>query len=446
MYRPSLHLARLVAAFRLLGRHFGSMPRSLRQIVGEDPSTNRLGRPFWTYVAAASLFNIGMSIVFLLYNLFLLDYGYTEVFLGQARSAYSLGGIAGAIPAGILAQKFGLRRTMLVCLASVVLLLSLLVLFVSAKAQLGLAFFASAAASAWLVCTLPAVAQLTTEQNRSRGFSVNTAFGIGIGVVASFVGSRLPGLLARIAPAATPGRLKQGALLVACGVIGLAVWPASRLRLAPGSSPEKKFSRPSPFLLRFLAAMAIWSLATNAFTPFFNAYCAQYLRMPLKEIGWAFSASQLSSMLAILGASVLFRRFGLVTSITVTQVAAAGALMCLARISTIPGATAVYVIYTGFLWMSEPGMFTLLMNRMDPSERNSASSLNLVVMSLSAAVAAPLAGASFARYGYPIVLSATAFVTLLAACLFRLLVGREFAQAPQPLQDGSVHPAQSRAA
>lgn len=106
----------------------------------------------------------------------------------------------------------------------------------------------------------------------------------------------------------------------------------------------------------------------------------------------------------------------------------------------------MYVIYTGFLWMSEPGMFTLLMNRMDPSERNSASSLNLVVMSLSAAVAAPLAGASFARYGYPIVLSATAFVTLLAACLFRLLVGREFAQAPQPLQDGSVHPAQSRAA
>lgn len=433
-----------MAKFKFSGRQVWSMSQTLCESIRQRLSTHGLPRQFWIYLAAAFLFNVGMFIFFFLYNLFLLDYGYTEGFLGQARSAYSLGGMAGAIPAGILAQKFGLRKTMLVCLSSVVLLFSLLTLFVSAQAQLGLAFLSSAVASAWLVCTLPAVAQLTTEQNRSLGFSVNTAFGIGSGVIASLAGSRLPGVLARIAPAATPGQLKQGALLVACGVIGLALWPASRLRLAAVPASDRKVRLPSPFLFRFLAAIAVWSLATNAFTPFFNAYCAQYLRMPLKQIGVAFSASQLSSMLAILAAPLLFRKFGLVTSITCTQVAAAGALICLAGISTIPGATAVYVMYTACLFMSEPGMFTLLMNRMEPSERSSASALNLVVMSLSAAVAAPLAGASFTRFGYPIVLSATAFMTLIAACLFRMLVGSEFAPA-QTAQDGPVHREQSGA-
>src|SRR5579863_9003437 len=114
MFKGSLHLEELMAALKTVRRQVRSMPRKVWQGFSWNPSTNRLDRPFWTYVAAASSFNIGMFIFFFLYNLFLLDYGYTEGFLGQARSAYSLGGIAGAIPAGILAQKFGLRRTMLV--------------------------------------------------------------------------------------------------------------------------------------------------------------------------------------------------------------------------------------------------------------------------------------------------------------------------------------------
>jgi predicted MFS family arabinose efflux permease len=415
-----------------VGYHLGSIPRTLWQGIRWSQSGNGLGKQYWIFFAASSFFDIGMFIFFFLYNLFLLDYGYTERFLGQVTSANAVGGIAGAIAGGILAQRFGLRRTMLACLGLVVLFSAALALFVSAIPQLCFAFLASAASTAWAVCSAPAIAQQTTEQNRSLGFSVNASAGIGLGVVASLAGGTLPRWLAPVAPAATSGQLKQGALLIACAIVALAFWPVSRLRFAPVPAAEKKLYQRNPFVLRFLAATAAWTLVAGAFSPFFNAYCAQHLRMPLGQIGVVFAAAQLSSMIAILAAPFLFRKVGLVTGIMYTQVGAAVALACLARTSAIPGAATVYVEYSAFLWMSEPGMFTLLMNRVDPSERSGASALNLLVMSLASAVAASLAGASFARYGYPAVLGVTAAVTFCAACVFRLLVGRDLLPTSQP--------------
>ena len=74
---------------------------------------------------------------------------------------------------------------MLICLALVVVLSVSLTLFVSPIPQLCFAFLASAASTAWSVCGAPAVAQLTTEQNRPFAFSVTGSTGIGLGVVAS---------------------------------------------------------------------------------------------------------------------------------------------------------------------------------------------------------------------------------------------------------------------
>jgi predicted MFS family arabinose efflux permease len=87
-----------------------------------------------------------------------------------------------------------------------------------------------------------------------------------------------------------------------------------------------------------------------------------------------------------------------------------------------------YVIYMAIQWMSEPGMFTLLMNKMSPEERSGASALTFLVMSLSQSFAAATAGASFTRFGYPAVLSVTAVVALAAAGVSRLLLGGDSPQ------------------
>jgi predicted MFS family arabinose efflux permease len=84
-----------------------------------------------------------------------------------------------------------------------------------------------------------------------------------------------------------------------------------------------------------------------------------------------------------------------------------------------------------FQWMSEPGMFSLLMTRVAPTERSGASALNFLVISSANAIAAAAAGLSFARFGYPVVLAAIAGLALIAAFLFRTLLGNEVSVSPQ---------------
>ena len=52
------------------------------------------------FLGAAALFNFGMTVFFLLYNLHLRNDGFHEDFLGPVTTAMTIGSITGTIPAG----------------------------------------------------------------------------------------------------------------------------------------------------------------------------------------------------------------------------------------------------------------------------------------------------------------------------------------------------------
>jgi MFS family permease len=392
-----------------------------------------LGKQFWTFYVAHFCFDFGMFIFFFLYNLYLLDCGYTEKFIGQVTGVHAVGSIAGTIPAGLMAQRYGLRKTLLACFVLVSLVTALRALFVWQVPQLCLSFLSGAVMTIFAVCLSPALAQLTTQQNRPFGFSIVFSFGIADGIAGSLFAGHLPGWLTRIAPMASHVHIMRSALLIGSAIVAIALWPTSRLRFAQTPPPERKFYNLSPFLRRYLPVIGIWSLATGAFSPFANIYFSQYLRMPLQRMGAVFSASQFSQVIAILAAPLIFRKFGLVTGITYMQIATAVALGCL---SIVPGASSAALVYVGFMafqWMSEPGMYSLLMSEVPPAERSGASAMNFLVVSAALAIAAFASGSAFAHFGYPIVLAATAGVALVAALLFRGLLGNREAASHAPL-------------
>src|SRR5579864_5386487 len=87
-------------------------------------ANKNLSKEFWTFFAAAFFLDLGLYIFFLLYNLYLLDRGFKETFVGLVTSAWAIGSVVGTIPAGILAQRFGLRRALLICLVLVSVILA----------------------------------------------------------------------------------------------------------------------------------------------------------------------------------------------------------------------------------------------------------------------------------------------------------------------------------
>jgi predicted MFS family arabinose efflux permease len=224
-----------------------------------------------------------------------------------------------------------------------------------------------------------------------------------------------------------PGSIEplRWALVAASAVAALGALPAAGLRFPSVSRTESRTYPRARTVAGFLIALCCWSAATGAFNPFFNSFFAGRLHMSVRRIGAIFSFSQVAQVLALLSASAVLKKLGNIRGIAWSQVAAGAALALLAFSSTGAGAAAVYIGYMSLQYMTEPGLFTLLMDRVTPGERGGASALYFLATSLTGSLAAFAGGAAILQFGYPPVLVVSGCVAMAGALLFRTLVREE---------------------
>ncbi len=394
----------------------------------------KLSRGYWVFFTAAFFYDFGFSVYFFLFNLYLLDLHFNERAMGLIGGAMTLGSLAGTLPAGQLARKIGLRPLLIVCFVAAPVLCALRALAMWEMAQIGLAFLAGLAMCLWAVCFLPGLARVTTEENRASAFSLIFSAGIGTGILGGVVCGYLPQWLSMAGFAFQAAQVKQLILLACCGIVAIGLLAVLRLRLPlpQGETPVKnttqnpnwrRLLRVDPFLLRFLPTMALWTVVLSSFTPFANVYLSRDLHIPMMRIGLIFSAAQVVQLCATLLTPMLFRALGLVNGIVVTQILTAVALGCLAATQNAQLAVALYMGFFGLQWMGAPGLYNLVMSRVPDEERSTASSMTMFCNALAGAGATAGAGTLFVRFGYPHVLAGIAALAVVAAVLFRSLVG-----------------------
>ena len=383
-----------------------------------------LSREFWSFFVASAYYDFGFFIFFLLLNLYLLKLGYNEAFLGLVSACMMAGSVAGSLPAGIAIQRLGVRGSMIACFTIIPCLAAILAAGLPAPMLLGCAFLYGIFSVMWAVLMSPAVAKLTSVQNRGAGFGIICSSGIAIGILGGGVGGRLPGWIARLAPGASVVAQYRAALWIGCAIVMLGLGsslklpPLAQLSLPPQS---RLLRRPPPQLIYFLGAVAVWNLGTGVFNPFFSAFFER-LHMPVERIGLVFSLSQLGQALAILAAPLVFRATGLIRGISRMQLLSAVALACLAASGGQATAAFAYGAYMVVQNMSEPGMFTYLMDCVPERERSGVSALYFLVASSVQAIAAGVSGLLLRRFGYPPVLMLAAVLCAIAGVLVRLLL------------------------
>jgi hypothetical protein len=378
---------------------------------------------FWFYFAAALFFNFGFSVFFFLFNVYLLGFGLTERSLGLIGSCLAAGTLIGTIPVGILAERIGLRWTLTGAILLAAIFSVLRVSIVTTPAQLALAVCSGAMMCSWGVCLSPTVAGLTTEQQRPFAFSLMFASGIGVAGLGGLAAGRLPEWF-RVHLHQTPLTLVQAertTLIFACCIAAMALVPISRLTLR-SAAPRKRLIRISnPFLIRFLIAIAVWSLVTGAFPPFANVYFVHHLGFSLQAMGSAFSFSQLVQFAAVLAAPLLFRRTGIASGVMLTQLTTAAMLLSLALVHLPLHAMWLYWGYMAAQCMNEPGIYSLLMAKVSADERSAASSYTFFLSGGAQMIASSAVGITIVRFGYPVVLCTIATLAVIAATLFRRL-------------------------
>jgi MFS family permease len=373
------------------------------------------GRPFWIFLFSENLYDCGLYIFVLLYNLYLLDLGYREDFLGWMTSAMTAGSIVGTLPAAFIARRFGIKRVLIFGSASVACLCVIRALVPGRPALLAAAFAMGLISAIWAVSLVPAVAALTNENNRPLGYSLWTGWGVGLGVVCGALAGWLPGPLGG----------KRPALLLGALIAFLSPWVLLRLQLGKAEHGERRIFPRGPFVARYLAAYTVFHFAIGMFNPFFSAYFSRQLHMPVGRIGVVFSGAQLATLMALLLAPSVMRKFGTVTGIAGMQLGMAGALALLATGPPAIAAGFLYAAYMSFQVMTEPGVFTMLMGKVDPAERAGASAMNFLAMNAPQAAASGIAGVAVTHLGYQWVLAAAAAIAATAAFLFwRLLSAR----------------------
>ena len=393
----------------------------------------KLSRNYWIFFSAAFFFDAGFSVYFFLFNLYLLDFHFSDRSIGLIGGALTLGSLVGTVPAGFLAGKIGLRPLLAICFASASLLNALRTVWMWESAQIVLAFLAGVAMCMWGVCFLPAVARLTTEKTRTSAFSLIFSVSIGTSILGGIVCGYLPLWFKAAGIALQAAEIKRLILLGACGIALISFLPLMYLRI-PAQSQEQADGIPrtserwfhmlsqNSFLTRFLPLMALWAAVLAAFTPFANIYLSRELHVPLARIGLIFSATQALQLSMGLLVPVIVRALGLIHGIVATQLIAALALIAMANSRNGALAIAPYLLFSAAQWASSPVLYNLLMNETPDTQRSMAAAMALSLNAFAATIATSGAGTLFTRFGYKPVLLGIAAVALVAAMLFRILI------------------------
>jgi MFS family permease len=381
-----------------------------------------LGKPFLSYWAAASLYNLGLFIFFLLYNLYLAQIGYKEDFIGLAASIMTAGALTGSLPAGTLIQRWGVKRALLACLLAVPLICAMRAVAGQSGFLLATAFLGGFVSSIWAVIQTPAVAQLTSAESRPFGFSLIFASGISLGFLGGLLGGRLPGWVLQYSHSISPAAGMRTALLAGCAIAVLAWIPASRLKLDDRPETGPKPTLPLRSVWRFLVPAAIWHFALGCVNPFLSLYFTRRVGLSVQDFGALFGGAKVLSLVGMLSVSAYFGRVGIAIGVARTQIAAAIALACMALSPGVWTAIPAYLAFEAFVWMYEPGCFGLLANVVAPDQRARASALYFLIASASGALAAAVAGVGIAKAGYLAVLSSAAVMAIIAALVFQTLL------------------------
>lgn len=394
----------------------------------------KLSRPFWLFFIAAFFFDVGFGIYFFLFNLYLLDFHYSDRAIGLVNGALTLGALAGTLPTGAVARKIGARPLLVFCFLGAPVIGLLRALWIGESAQIALAFVAGFVMCSWTVCFLPVLTRLTTETNRTSAFSLIFSVSIGTSSLGAVLCGYLSQWLKAIGLVLSPVETKQLILLAACALVTVGLVALLRLRIPPEArgQPSAEDHNPNssrvrkrfipPYLLRFLPAMALWSAVLAAFLPFANVYLSRDLQISLAHIGVIFAAAQVIQLCAGLLNPVLFRMLGLVNGIMATELATALMLALLGRARKEALVIGLYFGFSASQWMTSPGLYNLLMNETADRDRSMAAAVVMFSNSLVSSAATAGAGILFTQYGYPPVLLAIAVLALLIALLSRFLI------------------------
>lgn len=377
---------------------------------------------FWRYLAAFSLFSVGLFILAELYPLYLQDYKVSVVMIGDASLAQNLGSMAGTIPAIFLMRTPGLKGATLLSLAGIGIASALKLWYTEPLMVYGGAF-ASGFFLAVLSVGIPVtVSRLTTPATRALGFSCFFVTTIASGFFGDVIGGELPYFIGDAFSVEKHGEQLFLASFLACVLMLAAMVPVARMRLAEGDHRQALRVPRDAGTVRLIVAMAAWSFAVGLFAPFYSLYFSVHLHQPVHTIGLDLAGGQVVGAVFTLFAPMFIAGWGAVRSVRFMMFAAGTMAFFLSLVSSPILVGVGYAVYMGYVAMVQTPLNTLLMNQVREEEQAGASMINSLGGFSAVAAGGFIGGRLIDVLGFPPMLALSGAACMFAAVVFVVLV------------------------
>lgn len=373
------------------------------------------------FIMRSIILSVYQGIYDVIFNLYILDLGFHEDFLGLMLSVNLLASSIASVPAGVLCDRFNKRKMMIAF--SFLSFLSIVPLFLTSSPIILLFFSAvgGVCGSVGAVCATPFLTE-NCDRDTVRIFSMNSAFSWMASIVGCAVGGVLPKLLLRLQPGFGSYRLT---MLLSLALL-LAGWSILLLMKDGRARPvtKKPFNvRFSPNLLKFTAISTLAGVGTGAIVPYFNVYFTKVLGANSSEIGIVFAVTNALMVVGFALTPRITSWFGKARATAFTQMASIPFLMLMALTTSFMVGSFAYTARMFLMNLAGPAITSLQMDMIDPGERGFAIGFMSTVSGIVVSVSTYLSGLSMAGGDYLLPYAVTCVAYLLAAglmyCLFK---------------------------
>jgi MFS family permease len=285
------------------------------------------GRDIQLFLVYALISYLGIGMFALMFNLYLVELGYDEGFIGAFNAVYTLSMGVTCLGIGFLINRFGNWACIVV--GTIEFTVSMLAMCVATEGWLLLALAAfNGIGSAFILTNqMPFVIEWTPKQHTATIAALSSALNSASVMLGSLIGGVVPGLIAMASSVDTESvgayraTLMLGAALTGLGLLPMMAMGAVRrekhhhdFRVAHAQLPNHRVRRQARRDIIALTLLGLFlAFGVGAIEPFYNVLLED-MGTSTSSIGLIFALSGLVTTVVSLAGPALARKIGLVTA------------------------------------------------------------------------------------------------------------------------------------
>jgi MFS family permease len=375
------------------------------------------------FLLGYSLATMSLGIFEVIFNLYILELGFSTAFLGFLVSSHLIASAVSLFPGGAISDRIGRKLTLV--LSTGLMFWSVIILCtVQDKSFLVLANSMRGIGSSLLRTTAaPFMMEQSENYERMHLFSVSAASRSFSRMFGNMIGGFLPTFFAALTFRMLAEQYRY--TLLAAGFFALlASFPLFLIKEKKISKLELSkpvFSGQRSFIMQFTVCSIIIGFGAGIIVPFFNVYFSQELHATAAQIGLIFSAGSLSIGIASLLLPFIVRKFGKVGSTVLTEYLSIPFLLLIMVSTTVFPAFVGYFLRTTLMNMSHPAQWNFYMDHIEEYERGKANSISQFGSTIFRALGSDIGGYLIATGSFSTAFQITAVVYIIGTTLFYAL-------------------------